>query len=163
MLSRREWIALWPAVHVAAQQARTKGSLEFFDAAGAAEVAAIAARIIPTDETPGATEAGVIHFIDRALCTFHRDRREIYTRGLADLFARWGSIAKLPPERQDEILRSIQDGEFFKTVRMHTVMGFLADPEYGGNQGRVGWELIGFSAAHVHRPPFGYYDREDQR
>ena len=41
--------------------------LAFFTAAQAAEVEAMAAQIIPTDETPGAREARVIQFIDRAL------------------------------------------------------------------------------------------------
>ena len=35
----------------------------------AAEIEAIAARIIPSDATPGAREAGVVYFIDRALST----------------------------------------------------------------------------------------------
>ena len=38
--------------------------------------------------------------------------------------------------------------------------GFLADPEYGGNRNRAGWRVIGFSPAHIFRPPFGEYDRE---
>jgi len=38
----------------------------------ALEFDAIAVRIIPTDETPGATEAGVIYFFDNVL----GDRRE---------------------------------------------------------------------------------------
>ena len=33
----------------------------------AAEFEAIAARILPTDETPGAREAGVIYFMDNVL------------------------------------------------------------------------------------------------
>jgi gluconate 2-dehydrogenase gamma chain len=42
--------------------------------ADAAVVDAIAALIIPTDDTPGAREAGVVQFIDRALDTFARDQ-----------------------------------------------------------------------------------------
>jgi hypothetical protein len=37
-------------------------------------------------------------------------------------------------------------------------MGFLADPQYGGNRNQAGWKAIGFSAGHVYRPPFGAYD-----
>ena len=37
---------------------------------------------------------------------------------------------------------------------MHTRQGFYADPIYGGNRDRVGWDLIGFpgpaSLADVH-------------
>ena len=43
---------------------------------------------------------------------------------------------------------------------MHTVTGFLATPNWGGNRGQVGWKLIGFEDAGAYQPPFGYYDRE---
>src|SRR5574342_163674 len=48
----------------------------FFTPEQAAEVEAMAAQIIPTDSTPGAREARVINFIDRALVTFEGDSRE---------------------------------------------------------------------------------------
>ena len=44
--------------------------LSFLSAAEAADVEAVAAQIIPTDDSPGAREAGVVYFIDRALATF---------------------------------------------------------------------------------------------
>jgi gluconate 2-dehydrogenase gamma chain len=36
--------------------------------------------------------------------------------------------------------------EFFNEVYDMVVAGFLTDPIYGGNQGMVGWKLIGFNA-----------------
>ena len=51
---------------------------EFFTAAEAAEVEAMSSRIIPTDETPGAKEAGVVYFIDRALVTFASDSQMLF-------------------------------------------------------------------------------------
>ncbi len=27
---------------------------------------------------------------------------------------------------------------------MHTIIGFLADPKYGGNRDYVGWKLLGY-------------------
>jgi gluconate 2-dehydrogenase gamma chain len=33
---------------------------------------------------------------------------------------------------------------FFDTLAFHVRQGFYADPIYGGNAGRVGWEVIGF-------------------
>ena len=38
----------------------------------AADFEAFAAQIFPTDDTPGATEAGVVHFVDQALGYFWR-------------------------------------------------------------------------------------------
>src|SRR5262245_37451776 len=48
------------------QQAARSGpaTFAFFTAEQAAEVEAMAAQIIPTDSTPGAREARVVHFID---------------------------------------------------------------------------------------------------
>src|SRR5262245_61589182 len=71
------WLTLhWPEIVVAADHAQhaagqpgTK-AMKFFTPEEAACVEAISAQIIPTDETPGAREAGVVHFIDAALATF---------------------------------------------------------------------------------------------
>ncbi len=44
--------------------------LAFFSASDASDVEAVAAQIVPTDDSPGAREAGAVYFIDRALSTF---------------------------------------------------------------------------------------------
>jgi len=121
------------------------GKLQYLDLQAAAEIEALAAQIIPSDDGPGAREAGVIYFIDRALATFDRDQREIYRTGLA-VAGGTGSIA------------SIEHTEFFEALRKHVVMGFLANPAWGGNRDKVGWKLIGFEDAGAFQPPFGYYD-----
>jgi gluconate 2-dehydrogenase gamma chain len=36
------------------------------------------------------------------------------------------------------------DLDFFPLLVLHTRQGFLADPIYGGNRNRVGWDVIGF-------------------
>jgi gluconate 2-dehydrogenase gamma chain len=149
--------------HRAAQSGSTR--LEYFDPSTAAEIEAIASSIIPTNDTPGAKEAGVIFFIDRALATFDRDKRELYRTGLAQaqekrtsLFRESRSIAALTSEQRITLLTSIEKTEFFEAVRTHTVIGFLASPEWGGNRGRVGWKLIGLDDSAAFQPPFGYYD-----
>src|SRR5271157_211594 len=83
------WAAFhWPAIVAAAQhalqmrEAVPPAKLEVLSAEQAAEIEAAASRIIPTDETPGAREAGVIYFIDRALSTFAADHRDDYEQGL---------------------------------------------------------------------------------
>ena len=53
----------------------------------AADFAAIAARIIPTTDTPGATEAGVIHFFDQAFAGEMSDQLDAARAGLADFNA----------------------------------------------------------------------------
>ncbi len=183
------WItAHWPAVlsaadhaHRAAQSA-TPPKFEFFSPEQAAEIDAIAARIIPTDGTPGAREAGVVYFIDRALTTFASDDQKTYKEGLPELQARVRELfpaverfSAATPEQQDEVLRSLDDHapvparpfrprpaaqSFFETLRQHTIAGFLIDPDAGGNRDGVGWKVIGREREHMFQPPFGYYDKD---
>jgi gluconate 2-dehydrogenase gamma chain len=149
MLSRRDLAALLPAL-------AANGKFEFFTAAQARDVEAIAAQIIPGGDSPGATEAGVVYFIDQALSRYFQDQQPLYRKGLAQL----AGFAALPAEKQLEKLRSIEKTGFFEAIRTHTIMGFLADPKYGGNRDRAGWKFIGFAAAHVYWPPFGAYDAD---
>lgn len=155
--------------HVAAGEDR---GFAFFTPEQAVEVEAMAAQIIPSDETPGAREARVINFIDRALATFESDRQAAYTDGLKELakqtaqrFSGKSKFSALSSAQQIELLTAIEDTPFFNLVRTHTVTGFFSSPAHGGNQGKVGWELIGFDDSLDHSPPFGYYDAlpESQR
>lgn len=132
----------------------------------AREFAAIAARIIPTDETPGATEAGVIYFIDNVLGTSRTEALAPMREGLASLQtaaqSTYGSasFSALTPEQQDALLVSIEETEFFGTMRYMTIAGMFSLPEYGGNRDYAGWKLIGFEHKHVWSPPFGFYDAD---
>jgi gluconate 2-dehydrogenase gamma chain len=171
------WVAADPAlVHAALEHARqtaaTPPPYQFaaLTAAEAAGLEAIAMRILPSDETPGAKEAGVIHFMDKALSTYAAERKAPVLRGLNDLNkqarARWPgttSFADLPPERQDLLLKAIEQSAFFKEMRDATVIGMFANPSYGGNQNQVGWKLLGFQAHGIYQPPFGYYDAEARK
>lgn len=190
------WVsANWPALlsaathaHQAAQSA-TPPKFEFFTPEQAMEIEAIASRIIPSDDTPGARESGVVYFIDRALATFSADSQKTYREDLPELQARvsemFPGVAKFSaatPEQQDEILRSFEEQpetsqkspkparrrfrprpgaqNFFETVRWHTIAGFLVDPDTRGNPNGVGWKVIGREREHVFQPPFGYYDKD---
>ena len=213
----------------------------FFDAHQRETVAAAMARIIPTDDRPGASEAGTIDFLDRYLSGLDhvyakpdgsgfekldgkraqawqqrldivRDR---YVTGVQELDRRanmtfGADFAKLAGEQQDQVLRELEsptppggddltDAEaragfapvetplqqtsveieldFLPLLALHTRQGFYADPIYGGNRNRVGWDLIGFpgpaSLADVHSgrysvveyfaDPLGYPGKEDGR
>lgn len=134
---------------------------EFFTPEQAADVEAMAEQIIPADETPGARDAHVVYFIDRALTTFEREKQKQYAVGLAKLRADLGKrFSELKPTEQTAALTAIEKSEFFDLVRTHTVMGFFANPEHGGNLNEAGWKTIGFEDKFFFQSPFGYYDAE---
>lgn len=168
------WLALRLPEIVAAQehahraiQSATPLKFEFLSPEQAVEVEAVASQIIPTDDSPGAREARVIYFIDRALTTFDKDKQPVYVQGLKDLqerqkkmFRKSTKFSDLSSEQQIKVLKAFEKNAFFETVRTHTIMGFFADPSYGGNYDKIGWKLIGFEDEFYFKPPFGYYDRE---
>lgn len=166
------WIAAQlPAIEAAAahaSEALAHGqSFEALTAEEARELEAIAARILPSDETPGAVEAGVIHFIDRAFVTFQAGALPSVRAGLAELSARAAAVdpaasafSDLADTRQDELLREIESGNLFGTIRFLTIAGMFSMPAWGGNRGEAGWRLLGFESRPVWQPPFGHYDAE---
>jgi gluconate 2-dehydrogenase gamma chain len=180
-LTRRHWLstwlgmAAWPEVLAAQRHAQTAAAaptshFETLDAGAAAEIEVLAAQIIPSTGGPGAREAGVIFFIDRALSTFAADQREAYRAGMAqfqqkrkDLFPASTSIASLTGEQQMALIHAMETSDFFELLRTHIVLGFLGNPSYGGNRGKAGWQQIGFDDRMAYQPPFGYYDAEASR
>ena len=197
-----------------------------FDDHQRATIEAAMARIIPTDDTPGAREAGTMDFLNRYLSRIDyiyakpdgsgfeqlsgkraeawRQRiervRERYISGVRDLDERAGQVhnadfVDLAPEHQDEILRDLEqpsrtqeadlerarttlygapvepalqqtsaevDLDFVPLLALHTRQGFYADPIYGGNRDRVGWDVIGFpgpaSLTEVHTGRYSTLD-----
>jgi gluconate 2-dehydrogenase gamma chain len=184
------WVsAHWPEMVSAAthaHQAVQSGAaykFEFFTPAEAVEIEALSARIIPTDDTPGAREAGVLYFIDRALVTFANGDQQKYRDGLVELqsavrekFLGVEKFSAATPTQQDELLHAMEPTQdekaprrrrgntaqtFLEALRVATISGFLIDPEAGlGNRSGVGWKVIGREPAHSFQPPFGYYDKD---
>jgi gluconate 2-dehydrogenase gamma chain len=153
--------------HAGGSSASEVRKLQFFTEEDAADVEAVASLIIPSDETPGAREAGVIHFIDAGLATFDRDKQSIYREGLEQIRREVASlapgrrhVADLDREQQLQLMKRIAGSEYFGVIRTHTVMGFMGSPARGGNKDETGWKLIGFEDKFTFQPPFGYYDSE---
>jgi gluconate 2-dehydrogenase gamma chain len=158
--------------------------LLFLNPVEGAAVDAVTARIMPGDASdPGAREADVVTYIDRSLAGFMRDQQGFYREALHALDGfceeKQGSrFADLPVADQDALLSRLDAGasgdgldqelghdpraqllvRLFAMLREHTIQGFFADPAYGGNQGEVGWRLVGFPGAR-----FGYDEREMAR
>ena len=134
--------------------------LETFTAAEADTVDAMLGRLIPADANgPGAIEARVLRYVDRALSADLADSRPAYTAGIAATNeysrSRFGDdFADLPAAQQDIVLdeleRNLATGfspssrAFFDLVREHALQGMFGDPVHGGNDDFIGWDLIGF-------------------
>ena len=131
--------------------------IKFLTTEEAATVEAVTARLIPSDQKPGAKEATVVHFIDYMLVTSYASQQTYYRNALRQLnqlcqhrFKR--PFTGLAEADQDEQLAQTERGEipdwkeagdFFATIRAHTIEGMFSDPKYYGNAGRVGWQLMG--------------------
>jgi len=129
----------------------------------ARDFAAIAARIIPTTDTPGANEAGIIHFIDRAFAEEMSGQLEFARQQLSEFNIELSEtrFADLGDDQQDEFLQGKQSSPLFNMMWAMTMFGFFSMPKHGGNKNRIGWELIGFEGDHgPWSYPFGYYDAQ---
>lgn len=167
-----DWSRVEAALAEAAQAAAQSPPPPFttLTAAQAITLEAMAERILPATETPGAKGLGVIHFLDRALGGFERTSLLMVRRGVADLErrsarrnGRGATFATLGTADQDALLTEIEKGEFFEAVRYLTMVGAFANPSYGGNRDRAGWAMLGFDPRPAHAPPFGYYDAAERR
>jgi gluconate 2-dehydrogenase gamma chain len=119
-----------------------------------ATLRAVVGRLIPADDLgPGADQAGVHVFIDRALAAHYAPDLPRYQAMLAalDSAVAGDGFATASPERQDELLTRFEAGDLadapqggFALVLEHTREGMFGDPVYGGNQNFAGWDLIGY-------------------
>ena len=157
-------------------QGAVKVPLRFFTAAESRVIQAACARIFPTDDSgPGATEAGVVIYIDRQLAGPYGKDKYRYTKGpwiesvpehgyqgketpqetyRAGIHLLGDDFAEASPDQQDLRLQSIEKTRFFELLHTHTVEGMFCDPLHGGNGGLIGWRLIGFPG-----PVMGYQDQ----
>ena len=181
----------WPEVVAAAEHAHqavnSKSPVKFqvLTPGQARDVEAITAQIIPTDDMPGAREAGVVYFIDQALKTFASDAVEVYRKGLAELNATVSEkypgvkqFADSSAEQQHALVQQLSEeadsanmpggrrlqasktAAFFPTIWQHAIFGFLVDPSGGGNRDYAGWKVIGREPEHSFASPFGFYDKD---
>ncbi len=130
--------------------------------AEARDYAAAMSRLIPTTDTPGAADTGVIWFWDNVLGNYYAHLLEP-VRSLRErlLTETDGRFADLDAESQDAALKAIEDDGRFEIWRVLTIFGFFAMEKHGGNKDHVSWDLVGYKGHHgAWQPPFGYYDAE---
>lgn len=115
---------------------------------------AVVERLIPSDDgRPGAREARVIDYVDRALAHRYNASLRQPVREFCDLVekvaaADWGrAFTELEPLEQDQVLAAAQGTTHtFEDVLELSLEGFLGHPRHGGNRDGVGWSFIGFSS-----------------
>jgi len=118
---------------------------------------AIAERIFPKTDSPGAVEIGAVDYIEIALAGDYAALLPLYRVGLRALnrlakTKSQGQFARLDGDQQDEVLKLFESGtaefkraaEFFDTVKYHVFEGVFCEPHYGGNKNMDGWRVVGF-------------------
>lgn len=165
----RAGVPAFAAVSQAACTAKEEAAAyENITNAEAREIIALAARILPTTDTPGATEAGAVYFFDKAFGTFFaelagpaRGMLAGFQAGVAATFPGAQVFSDLSESDQDTYLKSVENTPFFFGARFMTMAGVFGMSMYGGNRDNIGWKLAGMDGPpHAWLPPFGYYDSE---
>lgn len=149
----------------AREAAESGGPFTTLTSQEARTMTAFAAQILPSGSLPGATEAGAVYFVDRAIGSIFAPMRDSIRTGLADLDTRAATggarqFADLTSDRQIIAMKEVEDSPFFFQARMLTIMGVLADPSYGGNRNDTGNRLMRLEHASSWQPPFGFYDAQ---
>jgi gluconate 2-dehydrogenase gamma chain len=154
------------AKHDAMMPAMSGGHGAFFNDDDARTIAAFTERLMPgAPGKPGATDAGVLNYIDLALAGAYAGEQDFYRRGIialdAHCVAAYGKpFRHISTAQQDEAIAALEHGQttaftwptaqaFFNTVHKHTMEGMFADPIYGGNKDFAGWILVGFPGAQM--------------
>jgi gluconate 2-dehydrogenase gamma chain len=160
--------AVIDAVAAPLAQARSSGAREALETLTSTEadlLELVVDRLIPSDANgPGAKEARVAHYIDRALGGALSASRQLYASGLEALdryatSSRGKPFSQLTATEQDAVLADCEEGRatgfaggsapFFAALLAHTRQGMFGDPYYGGNARFVGWDLLRYPGVRV--------------
>jgi hypothetical protein len=130
-------------------------------------VDAIVSRILPSDDGPGAREAGVVGFIDRQLSApplsviapavvelakrIDLHAQKLHGRAYADL-SHTEQDAILTKLSRAELSISLPERPLFDALHNLTLEGFLSDPNHGGNLDQVGWKYVRFAEPTLREP-----------
>jgi gluconate 2-dehydrogenase gamma chain len=123
---------------------------EFLTDDTAATLKAICDQIVPADDFPSASQAGVLTYIDRQLTRHYRRHQRTYLAGLeqANRISRerfGAALESVSPQQQLAVVTAIesQNRAFFSLVREHTLEGYYGSPHHGGNRDAVSWRMLG--------------------
>lgn len=118
-------------------------------------LAALSESILPSDDGPGAAEAGAVAYIENVLSSLSPQASRSIISGLDLVESLAGQLhgkgfVECAPVERKEVLERLQrvphplTRSFFATVVGLTLEGFFCDPSRGGNRDAVGWQYIGY-------------------
>lgn len=129
---------------------RERSPWQALSAHEAQTLAALCDQIIPADDYPSASQAGVVTYIDHQLTRHYKRHRAAYAAGLeqADRLSasEFGvGLAASSPAQQTAIAHALEqkNGKFFEMVRAHTFEGYYGSPRHGGNRDAASWRMLG--------------------
>lgn len=109
-------------------------------------------QIVPADDFSGASQAGVVTYIDRQLARHYRRHQDTYRAGLAQTDEmsrdRFGpAFADATPQQQLQIVTALEKESrtFFELLRQHTMEGYYGSPRHGGNRDAASWHMLGLT------------------
>lgn len=139
----------------------------FFTKTEADILIAICECIIPTDDAPGATDAGVIFYIDKQVMGPFKKYQQTYREGLVAFQNNSNDVMGsdfelLSSDQQVEFLEmmeanheklknwsSVRPAGFFNMVVNHTMQGFYGAPRHGGNRNYISYRLLSIGYPQV--------------
>ena len=139
----------------------------FFTVYEAKLLDALVEQIIPTDEWPGARDAGVTNYIDKQLVGPLSRFSQQYRDGLkaVQLSAQamyQCNFEEIEWDTQTRFLENMEAGQlegeqwsngfhrqFFNLLLDHTMQGFYGSPRHGGNKNFVSYKMIQLDYPHI--------------
>lgn len=140
----------------------------FFSREEAHCLIALCEQIIPADNNgPGATNAGVINYIDRQLYEVFKWEQRIYKNGLEaiqnsskkifnrkfenlDFNVQTDFVVKMESDTLPrEYWKKTDSSEFLNLVIEHTKQGFYGSPRHGGNKDYISYRMLNFDYPQV--------------
>ncbi|MDR1344795.1 MAG: gluconate 2-dehydrogenase subunit 3 family protein [Tannerellaceae bacterium] len=122
---------------------------------------ALCEQVIPADDTPGATDAGVIFYIDTTVARYFPETVSRYKTGIASLQTyclreHGSSFETLAQSVQTDIMKRMDTGDFpsedgwegvspksfMSMLTEHTMQGFYGPPRHGGNRNYASYRML---------------------
>ena len=117
--------------------------LKFFSTEEAKWIEAIMNQIVPSDDRPGALEAGCLQYLDRQLGAALGRFATAYRNGLRAFQQKEPKFLEMSSFEQIEALEKMDRDPFFEMLVDHTMQGFYGSPEHGGNRDEASWKMMG--------------------